>query len=70
MLSQKIKELKDYIYSLSQEEQQILLEKITKKISLKNKLIERFSNKERLEKEIAGMANDPEIQAEISAINQ
>ena len=64
MLSQKIKELKDYIYSLSQEEQQILLEKITKKISLKNKLIER------LEKEIAGMANDPEIQAEISAINQ
>lgn len=66
MISQKIREIEDSIYSLSQEEQKLLLERITKKIKFNS----RFSNKNELEEKIREMANDPEIQAEISEINR
>lgn len=70
MISQKIREIEDSIYSLSQEEQKILLERISKKIKLNSQFINRFSNKNELEQKIREMANDLEIQTEIAAINQ
>lgn len=70
MISQKIREIEDSIYSLSQEEQKFLLERITKKIKLNSQFNSRFSNKNELEEKIRKMANDPEIQAEISEINR
>ncbi|MCC3512732.1 MAG: hypothetical protein JGK29_28005 [Microcoleus sp. PH2017_17_BER_D_A] len=58
------------ISSLSIEEQLWLLERIACRVREKTYIANKLANAKYLEAEIAEMANDPDIQVEIAAINQ
>jgi hypothetical protein len=70
MISQTLVEIERSISSLSIEEQLWLLERIAYRVREKNYIANKLANAKYLEAEIAEMANDPDIQVEIAAINQ
>lgn len=70
MISQTLVEIERSISSLSIEEQLWLLERIACRVREKTYIANKLANAKYLEAEIAEMANDPDIQVEIAAINQ
>ncbi|MEK0179912.1 MAG: hypothetical protein EAZ78_16630 [Oscillatoriales cyanobacterium] len=70
MISQTLVEIERSISSLSIEEQLWLLERIACRVREKTYIANKLANPKYLEAEIAEMANDPDIQVEIAAINQ
>ncbi|MEZ2277199.1 MAG: hypothetical protein ACBR12_09815 [Microcoleus sp.] len=70
MISQNLVEIERSISSLSIEEQLWLLERIACRVREKTYIANKLANAKYLEAEIAEMANDPDIQVEIAAINQ
>ncbi|PSB18155.1 hypothetical protein C7B69_17025 [filamentous cyanobacterium Phorm 46] len=70
MISQTLVDIERSISSLSIEEQLWLLERIACRVREKNYIANKLANAKYLEAEIAEMANDPDIQVEIAAINQ
>ena len=70
MISQTLVEIERSISSLSIEEQLWLLERIACRVREKTYIANKLANTKSLEAEIAEMANDPDIQVEIAAINQ
>ena len=70
MISQTLVEIERSISSLSIEEQLWLLERIACRVREKTYTANKLANAKYLEAEIAEMANDPDIQLEIAAINQ
>ena len=70
MISQTLVEIERSISSLSIEEQLWLLERIACRVREKTYIANKLANAKYLEAEIADMANDPDIQVEIAAINQ
>lgn len=70
MISQTLVEIERSISSLSIEEQLWLLERIACGVREKTYIANKLANAKYLEAEIAEMANDPDIQVEIAAINQ
>ncbi|MCY7386102.1 MAG: hypothetical protein LH628_26765 [Microcoleus sp. CAN_BIN18] len=70
MISQTLVEIERSISSLSIEEQLWLLERIACRVREKTHIANKLANAKYLEAEIAEMANDPDIQVEIAAINQ
>lgn len=70
MISQTLVEIERSISSLSIEEQLWLLERIACRVREKTYIANKLANAKSLEAEIAEMANDPDIQVEIAAINQ
>ncbi|MGH2412447.1 MAG: hypothetical protein ACRDEA_01880 [Microcystaceae cyanobacterium] len=70
MFSKKLLEIEHSIRSLSLEEQQWLLERIRRQIQERTQTADKFSDTDYLEEQIKAMADDPDIQAEIAAINQ
>lgn len=69
MISQQVLELERAILALNLEEQQWLLERITRQV-LQKTGVNQFANSSYIEAQIEAMANDPQIQAEISAIDR
>lgn len=70
MISQTLVEIERSISSLSIEEQLLLLERIACRVREKTYIANKLANAKYLEAEIAEMANDPDIQVEIVAINR
>ena len=70
MISQTLVEIERSISSMSIEEQLWLLERIACRVREKTYIANKLANAKYLEAEIAEMANDPDIQVEIAAINQ
>jgi len=70
MISQTLVEIERSISSLSIEEQLWLLERIACRVREKTYTANKLANAKYMEAEIAEMANDPDIQLEIAAINQ
>ncbi|MCC3595216.1 hypothetical protein [Microcoleus sp. PH2017_28_MFU_U_A] len=70
MISQTLVEIERSISSLSIEEQLWLLERIACRVREKTYIANKLANAKYLEADIAEMANDPDIQVEIAAINQ
>lgn len=70
MISQTLVEIERSISSLSIEEQLWLLERIACRVREKTYIANKLANAKYLEAEIAEMANDPDIQVEIAAIDR
>lgn len=70
MISQTLLELERSICSLSIEEQLWLLERIARQVRERTYTANKFGDVKYMEEQIAAMANDPDIQVEIAAINQ
>lgn len=70
MMSPHLDEIERSIGALSLEEQEWLLKRISEQVQHKKHLLSKFADAEYMAKQIAQMAQDPEIQAEIAAINQ
>ncbi|RUT04612.1 hypothetical protein DSM106972_041810 [Dulcicalothrix desertica PCC 7102] len=70
MMSPHLDDIKRSIGTLSLEEQEWLLERISEQVHHKKQLLDKFADAEYMAEQIAQMAQDPEIQAEIAAINQ
>lgn len=70
MISQTLVEIERSISFLSIEEQLWLLERIACRVREKTYIANKLANAKYLEAEIAEMANDPDIQVEIVAINR
>jgi hypothetical protein len=70
MISQNLVEIERSISSMSIEEQLWLLERIACRVREKTYIANKLANAKYLEAEIAEMANDPEIQVEIAAIDR
>jgi hypothetical protein len=70
MVSKKLLEIESSIRSLSLEEQQWLLKHLSKEIHQKSQLSDKFVDSVGLAAQIKAMAEDSEIQAEITAINR
>ena len=68
MISQNVLEIERSIRELSLEEQQWLLERISQQV--RERAEDRLADASYMEEQIKEMANDPEIQAEIVAINR
>jgi hypothetical protein len=70
MISQTVLEIERSISSLSVEEQLWLLERIVCRVRQTTYTANKLANAKSLEAEIAEMANDPDIQIEIAAIDR
>ena len=70
MISQTLVEIERSISSLSIEEQLWLLERIACRVREQTSIANKLANPKSLEAEIAEMANDPDIQLEIAAIDR
>jgi hypothetical protein len=70
MISQNLLELEQSIFTLSLEEQEWLLERITKQIQQKKQTTSRFNDSKYMNEQLAAMASDLDIQAEIASINE
>ncbi|MBW4603147.1 MAG: hypothetical protein KME29_27210 [Calothrix sp. FI2-JRJ7] len=70
MMSPHLHEIERSIGTLSLEEQEWLLERISGQVEHKKQLLNKFADAEYIAEQIAQMAEGPEIQAEIAAINQ
>ncbi len=69
MISPTLLEIERSIRALSLEEQLWLLERIARQVREKQHITNKFAD-EKIFTELAAMANDPDIQAEIATINQ
>ena len=70
MISQTLVEIERSISSLSIEEQLWLLERIACRVREQTSIANKLANPKYLDAEIAEMANDPDIQLEIAAIDR
>ena len=70
MISQTLVEIERSISSLSIEEQLWLLERIACRVREQTSIANKLANAKYLEAEIAEMANDPDIQLEMAAIDR
>ncbi|BDA72931.1 unknown protein [Calothrix sp. PCC 7716] len=70
MMSPHLHEIERSIGTLTLEEQEWLLERISEQVQYKKQLLDKFADAEYMAEQMAQMAQDPEIQAEIAAINQ
>lgn len=70
MMSPHLIEIERSINALSLEEQEWLLKRITERVRIKKESLDKFVDAEYLAKQLAQMAKDPEIQAEIASINK
>lgn len=69
-MSPHLHEIERSIGTLTLEEQEWLLERISEQVQYKKQLLDKFADAEYMAEQMAQMAQDPEIQAEIAAINQ
>lgn len=70
MISQNLLELEQSIFTLSLEEQQWLLERITKQIQQRKQTGSKFTDSKYMNEQLAAMASDLDIKAEIASINK
>lgn len=70
MVSLNLLEIERSIRALSLEEQQWLLERLTRKVRERTQTADKFADAAYMEAQIRAMASEPDIQAEIAAINQ
>jgi hypothetical protein len=70
MMSPNLLEIERSIRALSLEEQQWLLDRLTRQVRERTHTADKFADAAYMEAQIRAMANDPDIQAEIAAINE
>lgn len=70
MIPPNLLELEQSIFTLSLEEQEWLLERITKQIQQKKQTGSRFNDSKYMNEQLAAMASDLDIKAEIASINE
>ncbi|GAX37930.1 MULTISPECIES: hypothetical protein [Cyanophyceae] len=70
MMSSNLREIERDLSGLSLEELEWLLERIQKQMKEKQQTSDRFINLKYMQEQLAAMAIDPDIQTEISNINQ
>lgn len=70
MMSPNLLEIERSIRALSLEEQQWLLDRLTRQVRERTQTADKFADAAYMEAQIRAMANDPDIQAEIAAINE
>lgn len=70
MISPNLLELERSICTLCLEEQEWLLECITKQIQKKKQIGSKFTNSKYMNEQLAAMASDLDIKAEITSINE
>jgi len=70
MMSPNLLEIERSIRALSLEEQQWLLDRLTRQVRERTHTADKFADATYMEAQIRAMANDPDIQAEIAAINE
>lgn len=70
MVSPSLLEIERSILALSLEEQQWLLERLNQKVQMRKLTADQFADVTYMESQIRAMANDPDIQSEIAAINE
>ncbi|HAA30366.1 MAG TPA: hypothetical protein DCE56_25110 [Cyanobacteria bacterium UBA8553] len=70
MVSPNLLEIERSIRALSLEEQQWLLERLTKQVRERIHTADKFADAAYMEAQIRAMATDPDIQVEIAAINE
>ena len=70
MIPQNLLELEQSIFTLSLEEQEWLLERITKQIQQRKQTGSRFNDSKYMNEQLAAMASDLDIKAEIASINE
>lgn len=70
MISPNLLEIERSIRALSLEEQLWLLERIARQVREQTPIKNKLADAKYMEKQLAAMANDPNIQAEIAAINE
>ncbi len=70
MVSPNLLEIERSIRALPLEEQQWLLERLTRQVQERTLTAAKFADAAYMEAQIKAMASDPDIQAEIAAINE
>ena len=70
MVSPNLLEIERSIRALSLEEQQWLLKRLTRQVQERVVTASKFADAAYMEAQIKAMASDPDIQAEIAAINE
>jgi hypothetical protein len=70
MMSPHLHEIERSIGTLSLEEQEWLLERISEQVQHKKQVLSKFADTRYMAEQLVQMAKDPEIQAEIASINQ
>lgn len=70
MISQNVLEIEQSIRRLSLEEQQWLLARISQQIQQRTHAEKQFADGSYMEEQIRQMANDPDIQTELAAIDR
>ena len=70
MMSSNLREIERDLSGLSLEELEWLLERIQKQMKEKQQTSDIFINMKYMQEQLAAMAIDPDIQTEISTINQ
>ena len=70
MMSANLLEIERSIRALSLEEQQWLLDRLTRQVRERTHTADKFADAAYMEAQIRAMANDPDIQSEIAAINE
>ena len=70
MVSPNLLEIERSILALSLEEQQWLLERLTRQVQERTHKTDKFADAAYRSAQIKAMANDPDIQSEIAAINK
>ncbi len=70
MVSPNLLEIERSIRALSLEEQQWLLKRLTRQVQERVLTAAKFADAAYMEAQIKAMASDPDIQAEIAAINE
>ena len=70
MVSPNLLEIERSIRALSLEEQQWLLKRLTRQVQERTLTAAKFADAAYMEAQIKAMASDPDIQAEIAAINE
>ena len=70
MVSSNLLEIERSIRALSLEEQQWLLKRLTRQVQERALTAAKFADAAYMEAQIKAMASDPDIQAEIAAINE
>ncbi|MBW4561794.1 MAG: hypothetical protein KME32_11675 [Mojavia pulchra JT2-VF2] len=69
MISPHLQAIERDLRTLSLEELEWLLERITKQVQAKKQTSEKFTDVQYMNEQLTAMANDLEIQAEITSIN-
>lgn len=70
MISPTLLELERSIRTLSIQEQAWLLERIARNIRERTQTADKFGDRKFMQQQLAAMASDPEIQAELAAIDR